>query len=483
MRLDINALIRQVAAERDIEPEKLLAAVEEAISSAARKQYKEKAVRTVIDPETGEVTCWKVRTVVEEVEDPDKEMSLEEARKIKPDAEVGDEIRLEQLDPTRLGRIAAQSARQVLFQRFREAERAVVYRNYSGRIGEMLNGIVKRMDRGAIIVELGDTEGIIPRGHQIRHERYSQGDRIRAVVVDVTMDAARPQVVLSRTDPRLLEKLLEMEVPEIYDGTVVIKGCVREPGERAKVAVFSRDRDVDPVGACVGLKGSRVQAITRELKGEKVDIIPWSNDLVTFAQNALAPAKINRVAVREETVKVPVFDEEGNPVLDEDGEQVFEERVEKVLDVIVGTEQLSLAIGKRGQNVRLASKLLGCRIEIKSEEAVKDELAAALAEMLREMQGEAEEELAPPPPEPAAPQYDYDQLIPLEELDGLTERLRQRLEDHGIHTVQDILSRTADELATIPGIGPVTAEGLLQTARAALEESLAEAADDVSGEE
>ncbi len=483
MRLDIKTLVGQMAAEREIEPEKLIAVIEEAISSAAKRQFKEKNVRTEIDPETGEVSCWKVRDVVEEVEDPEMEISLEEARQYDPEVEVGGEVRWP-LDPSNLGRIAAQSARQVLFQRVREAERAVVYRNYSGRIGEMLNGIVKRIDRGAIIVELGDTEGIIPRGHQVRHERYGQGDRIRAVVVDVTMDANRPQVVLSRTDPRLLEKLLEMEVPEIYDGTVIIKHCVREPGERAKVAVFSKDRDVDPVGACVGLKGSRVQAITRELKGEKIDIIPWSNDLVTFAQNALAPAKINRVAVREEPILVPVRDEEGNIVVDEEtGEPLTEERMEKVLDVIVGSEQLSLAIGKRGQNVRLASKLLDCRIEIKSEEAVKDELAAALAEMLREMQGETEEEIETPE-ETATPQYDYDQLIPLEELgEGITPRLRSRLEEHGIHTVQDLLAKTAEELATIPGIGPVTAEGLLQTAQNALDAALAEAAEERIGEE
>ena len=231
----------------------------------------------------------------------------------------------------------------------------------------MINGIVKRIDRGAIIIELGDTEGVIPRNHQVRHERYTQGDRIRAVVVDVTMDASRPQVVMSRTDPMLLEKLLEMEVPEIYDGTVIIKLCVREPGERAKVAVFSKDRDVDPVGACVGLKGARVQAITRELKGEKIDIIPWNSDVVSFAQNALAPAKINRVAVREEPIQITLRDENGDVVLDEAGDAVVQEGRETILDVIVGTEQLSLAIGKRGQNVRLASRLLDCRIEIKSE--------------------------------------------------------------------------------------------------------------------
>ncbi len=476
MKLDINMLVQQMAAERDIAAETLVDAVAEAISSAARKHYKERNVHTEIDAATGEVESWTARDVVEEVEDPEIEISLEEARALDPEAEIGGKVKLETLDTSVLGRIAAQSARQVLFQRVREAERAVVYRNYSDRIGDMINGIVKRMDRGALIVELGDTEGIIPRGHQVRHERYSQGDRVRAVVVDVTMDANRPQVVLSRTSPMLLEKLLEMEVPEIYDGTVVIRICVREPGERAKVAVFSKDSDVDPVGACVGLKGSRVQAITRELKGEKIDIIPFNSDLVTFAQNALSPAKINRVAVREEPVTITMRDENGQPVLDESGEPLTEEGTESVLDVIVGTEQLSLAIGKRGQNVRLASKLLNCRIEIKSQEAVKDELASALATMLREMEGvSAEEEL--PELETVTESVSYDEMIPLEDMEMLTERLRERLEDHGLHTVQDLLAKNASELSTIPGIGPVTAQKLLEMALHTLEESLAEEAE------
>jgi N utilization substance protein A len=423
-----------------------------------------------------------VRDVVEEVEDPETEMTLEQAQAVDPAAEIGKPIKLGALDTSLLGRIAAQSARQVLFQRVREAERAVVYRNYVGRIHEMINGIVKRVDRGSIIVELGDTEGVMPRNHQVRHERYSQGDRIRSVVVDVTMDASRPQVVLSRTDPALLEKLLEMEVPEIYDGTVVIKKCVREPGERAKVAVFSKDRDVDPVGACVGLKGSRVQAITRELKGEKIDIIPWNSDLVTFAQNALAPAKINRVAVREEPILITMVDEQGHDILNEAGEPITKDARETVLDVIVGSEQLSLAIGKRGQNVRLASKMLGCRIEIKSEEAVKDELASALASMLREMEGVAEEEEIPDVAA-ATEVVDYSELIPLEELDMLTDRLRERLQSHGLHTVQDVLTRDADGLSTIPGIGPVTAQKLLDMSRRALQVALAEAVDAQAGEE
>jgi N utilization substance protein A len=482
MKLDVNTLVRQVAAERDIEPEKLIDAIAEAISSAARKHYKERNVLTEIDPDSGEVECWKVQTVVEEIEDPEIEILLPEAREIDPNAEIGSDVKLDSLDTSQLGRIAAQSARQVLFQRVREAERAVVYRNYSDRVDEMINGIVKRVDRGSIIVELGDTEGIIPRNHQVRHERYSQGDRIRSVVVDVTMDASRPQVVLSRTAPELLKKLLEMEVPEIYDGTVIIRVCVREPGERAKVAVFSKDRDVDPVGACVGLKGSRVQAITRELKGEKIDIIPWNSDLVSFAQNALAPAKINRVAVREEMVETTLKDENGDMIFDEAGEPVVQEVQETVLDVIVGVEQLSLAIGKRGQNVRLASKLLGCRIEIKSEEAVKDELASALATMLREMEGITEDEQIPEV-EASSAGVDYDELIPLEELETLTERLRERLEGHGIHTVQDVLARDAEGLATIPGIGPVTAQRLLEMTRQTLDEALADSADTVVEQE
>ena len=483
MKLDINLLVQQMAAERDIEADILVSAVAEAISSAARKHYKERNVHTEIDVESGEVESWTARNVVEEVEDPEIEVTLEEAQAIDPAAEIGGIVKLEAVDTSELGRIAAQSARQVLFQRVREAERAVVYKNYSDRVGDMINGIVKRMDRGALIVELGDTEGVIPRSHQVRHERYSQGDRVRAVVVDITMDANRPQVVLSRTSPMLLEKLLEMEVPEIYDGTVIIRMCMREPGERAKVAVFSKDSDVDPVGACVGLKGSRVQAITRELKGEKIDIIPFSSDLVTFAQNALSPAKINRVAVREVPITVIVRDEEGQPVLDEEGNAVTEEGKEVVLDVIVGTEQLSLAIGKRGQNVRLASRLLDCRIEIKSQEAVKDELASALATMLREMEGvSVDEEI--PELDAAAESVSYDELVPLEEMAMLTERLRERLEGHSIHTVQDLLAKDADELSTIPGIGPVTAQKLLDMAGQTLEESLAEDAEEsVVGEE
>ncbi len=468
MKMELGTLIRQVSHEREIEPERLVTALEDAISQAARKHYHERGVRTQIDPESGEMTCYRVRKVVatpEEVTDPTAEVLLEEALKLDPKAEVGSEIVLGELDTAQLGRIAAQAARQMLFQRVREAERDNIYNEYIGKLGDLVNGIVKRFERGDIVIELGRTEGVVTRQHQVRHERYSQGDRIRAVIVDVTKDANKPQVVLSRTAPQLLIKLLEMEVPEIYDGTVIVKGCVREPGERAKVAVASKDRDVDPVGACVGMKGSRVQAIMRELKGEKVDIIPYNQDIVTFAQNALAPAKINRVALREQELRIPITDTQGNPALDETGQPLMHQRSENVLDVIVSDEQLSLAIGKRGQNVRLASRLLGCRIEIKSEEAVKDEVAAALAAMLRQVEGVAEEV---PAEASAAVPIDYDTHLPLDELPGVGEKMRERLLEHGYSHAGALAIADPAKLMEIPGIGPHSAAKLIAAAKAAL---------------
>ena len=356
--LNLNEILRQVAREKDIDLERWIAALEDAMASAAKKQHRIKEpVRAHLDRETGKFEAFIVKKVVETVEDPLAEWTVEEARDHKANAEVGDEIHLP-ISTDGLGRIAAQNAKQVLYQRVREAERENIYNEYIDRVGEILNGTVKRFERGDIIVDLGRTEAVVPRSEQARHERYSQGERIRAVIVEVHKQPKGPQIVLSRTDPRLLVKLFETEVPEIYDGTVVIKNAVRAPGERAKVAVYSRERDVDPVGACVGMKGSRVQSIIRELRGEKIDIIEYSDDLVTFAQSALAPAKITRVSVTHQG-EVPH------------------------LDVIVEDEQLSLAIGKRGQNVRLASELIGSRIDIKSESDVKDEVADALARMLQ----------------------------------------------------------------------------------------------------
>lgn len=355
---DLMQALEQVAREKNIDVDKCVAAIEDAMASAAKKQHRIKEpVRARFDPATNTFQAFIVKSVVEEVEDPHAELTLEEAREQDPEVEMGGEISTE-IPVEGLGRIAAQSAKQVLYQRIREAERERIYQEFIGRVGEIVNGTVKRFERGDIIVDLGRTEAVVPRGEQSRHERYSQGERIRAVIIDVHTQPKGPQIVLSRTDPRLLVKLFEMEVPEIYDGTVVIKNAVRAPGERAKVAVLSRERDVDPVGACVGMKGSRVQSIIRELRGEKIDIIEYSDDLVTFAQSALAPAKITRVSVTH------------------DGEVPH-------LDVIVEDEQLSLAIGKRGQNVRLAAQLIGSQIDIKSETDVKDEVADRLAQLLQ----------------------------------------------------------------------------------------------------
>jgi N utilization substance protein A len=419
--LNLNEILRQVAREKDIDLERWIAALEDAMASAAKKQHRIKEpVRSRLDRDTGRFEAFIVKKVVSEVEDPLAEWTVEEAQDHKAGAQVGDEIHLP-IPTDGLGRIAAQSAKQVLYQRVREAERENIYNEYIDRVGEVLNGTVKRFERGDIVVDLGRTEAVVPRSEQARHERYSQGERIRAVIVEVHKQPKGPQIVLSRTDPRLLVKLFETEVPEIYDGTVVIKNAVRAPGERAKVAVYSRERDVDPVGACVGMKGSRVQSIIRELRGEKIDIIEYSDDLVTFAQSALAPAKITRVSVTHQG-EVPH------------------------LDVIVEDEQLSLAIGKRGQNVRLASELIGARIDIKSESDVKDEVADALARMLQTALG--------PAPAPAAD---------LGEAPGVTPELRAALEAAGLGTAESLHERGLEGIALLelPGVDEELAASLI----------------------
>jgi transcription termination/antitermination protein NusA len=431
--LNLNEILRQVAREKDIDLERWIGALEDAMASAAKKQHRIKEpVRAHLDRESGRFDAFIVKKVVEEVEDPLAEWTVDEAQDHKSGAKVGDEIHLP-IPTDGLGRIAAQSAKQVLYQRVREAERENIYNEYIDRVGEVLNGTVKRFERGDIIVDLGRTEAVVPRSEQARHERYSQGERIRAVIVEVHKQPKGPQIVLSRTDPRLLVKLFETEVPEIYDGTVVIKAAVRAPGERAKVAVYSRERDVDPVGACVGMKGSRVQSIIRELRGEKIDIIEFSDDLVTFAQSALAPAKITRVSVTHQG-EVPH------------------------LDVIVEDEQLSLAIGKRGQNVRLASELIGCRIDIKSESDVKDEVADALARMLQTAIGGPS----------AAPEIEE---LDLSQAPGLDAESAAQLEGAGYGTLETIVEAGADALAEVPAIGTLDrAQAIVDWARERLDE-------------
>ena len=429
VEVNLGEMLRQVAREKDIEYERLLAALEDSMASAAKKQHRVKEpVRAHFDPDTGRFDAWSVRKVVEIVEDPTAEWTVEEAREHKPDAEIGDEI-LQPVSTEGLGRIAAQSAKQVLYQRVRETEREKVYNEFIDRVGEVVNGTVKRFERGDVIVDLGRTEAIVPRSEQARHERWGQGERIRAVIVEVHKQPKGPQIVLSRTDPRLLVRLFEMEVPEIYDGTVVIKAAVRAPGERAKVAVYSRERDVDPVGACVGMKGSRVQAIIRELRGEKIDIIEYSDDLVTFAQSALAPAKITRVSVHHT------------------GDQAH-------LDVIVEDEQLSLAIGKRGQNVRLAAELIGCRIDIKSESDVKDEVADALARMLQTALGGEQQ-----------PAVSLSDELDLSTLPGVGVKSAGELRAAGYGTLQSLVDATTEELQQVEGVGPKTAQAILNWAQ------------------
>jgi N utilization substance protein A len=441
-----------VSREKDIDAEKMFGALEEAMSSAARKFYHDKAMVTLIDRQSGAMTVYSPRTVVAELdtesEEPPPQILLDEARELiaqkgvrgevrvlRPGAEgeppsevddvqLGDEVRVYR-ETMGLGRIAAQTAKQVLYQKVREAERDNVYNEYFPKVGELMSGTVKRFERGDMIVDLGKTEAIIPRDQQSRAERYGQGERIRSILYDVHKNPKGPQLVLSRTDPRLLIRLFEMEVPEIYDGTVVIKGAVRQPGERAKVAVRSRERDVDPVGACVGMRGSRVQSIMRELHGEKIDVILYSDDLITFAQNALAPAKITRVS----------------PIHHEDGSMS--------LDCVVEDEQLSLAIGKKGQNVRLASALIGLKIEIKGETEVKGEVAEALTRML---------------------QASRMRQTPVSEIPGIGEKTAAKLADAGVASLADVLEKSAEELALIPGIGGATAEKILEAAAAAEEE-------------
>ncbi len=417
--VNITEVLKQVAHEKDIDLDRWILALEDAVASAAKKQHRIKEpVRAKMDRETGKFEAFTVRTVVEEVEDPTAEWTVEEAQEHKPGAVVGDEI-LGAISTDGLGRIAAQSAKQVLYQRVREAEREKVYNEFIDRVGEVVNGTVRRFERGDIVVDLGQTEAVVTRPEQSRHERYSQGERIRAVIVEVHKQPKGPQVILSRTDPRLLVKLFETEVPEIYDGTVVIKTAVRAPGERAKVAVLSRERDVDPVGACVGMKGSRVQSIIRELRGEKIDIIEYSEDLVTFAQSALAPAKITRVSVTNQ------------------GEFPH-------LDVIVEDEQLSLAIGKRGQNVRLAAELIGAKIDIKSETDVKDEVADALAQLLSVAE---------------------DTALDLSQVEGVDEETAAELNEAGYNSVEALSGATVDQLIELETVDLATAENLLAFAQ------------------
>jgi len=356
MTVNLNHIIDQVVKDKGIDRSILVEALESAVLSAANKKYRNtRDLEAHYNDEMGEVELFEFVTVVEEVQDSYKEIDLEEAREIDPDVEVGDSLGMK-MDASNFSRIAAQTAKQVIIQKVREAEREGVFNEFKDRVGELVNGIVRRYERGDLIVDLGRAEALLTHREQVPRENYRQGDRVRAYIADVKMSPKGPQIVLSRTHPGLVAALFHFEVPEIAEGIVEIKAVAREPGSRAKIAVVSHDPDVDPVGACVGMRGSRVQNVVSELRGEKIDIIPWTPDPARFACAALAPAEVSRVYV----------DDEG-----------------RAMEIIVPDDQLSLAIGKKGQNVRLAAKLTGWKIDIKSE------TRAAEAELEELRQGEA----------------------------------------------------------------------------------------------
>jgi N utilization substance protein A len=452
----LQQTIEALAKEKGIEPDVVISAIEEAVATASRKYYKTgENLKTRFNLETGQVDLFALKTVVEEVTTPATEIGLNEAREmyrplygddVANSIELGDEMEFPK--PTEvLGRIAAQTAKQVIFQKVREAERENIFGEYNQRIGEVVSGTIKRFENGDIIIEIGRIEAVLPRKEQSRAESYTPADRVRTVIKGVNRSAKGPQIVLSRTDPALLIKLFEQEVPEIYDGTVMIRGAVREAGDRAKVAVFSRERDVDPVGACVGMKGTRVQSIIRELRGEKIDIVEFSEDPTAFVTNALSPAKVQRVSIVDDR--------------------------EKVMEVVVEDKQLSLAIGKKGQNVRLAAKLTGWRIDIKSEEEKRREveaqfegLEAAPAEESAEGEGVAaggagSESDVSGEPEAAG---SSEAALPYT-LSGISGKTIQKLVDAGISTVETLRNTSIEQLSEIPGIGGKTAEKILAAAR------------------
>ena len=423
--------IELISREKHIEPEIIIAAIEDAMVVAARKYYRtEEDLRSKFNPTTGQVDVYSVHTVVEEVADPVREISLTDARKRQPEVEVGGEV-TESKPTDVLGRIAAQTAKQVILQKVREAERDTIYNEFHTRVGELINSVVKRMEGPDMIVDMGRTEARLPKREQSRLEAYNVGDRLRVTIRAVERAAKGPQVVVSRADPALVQRLFEMEVPEIYDGTVQIRAVAREAGERTKIAVESRDKDVDPVGACVGMKGMRVQSIIRELRGEKIDIIPFNEETVAFAQKALSPAKVTRVQI---------IDPE-----------------EKRLEVIVEDTQLSLAIGKKGQNVRLASKLIGWNIDIKSEEEKRREIEAQMAAL-------------------TAPGTALTQLA------GVGPKTIEKLEAAGVTSIEKLADMTPEQLVEIPGIGEKMVEKIHQSVAAYFEalETAATAAPDAA---
>ena len=414
-RLELLQIADAVAREKLIDPSLVIEAMEESMAKAARSRYgAELDIRAKIDPKTGELTMTRVRTVVDEVENGFTELTVEDAKDFLDDPKPGDEI-IDELPPMEMGRIAAQSAKQVIMQKVREAERDRQYEEFKDRVGEIINGVVKRTEYGNVIVDVGRGEAVLRRDQLINRESYRNGDRIRAYIRDVRRETRGPQIFLSRTAPEFMAELFKMEVPEIYDGIIEIKAVARDPGSRAKIGVISYDNSIDPVGACVGMRGSRVQAVVNELQGEKIDIIPWNEDAPTFLVNALQPAEVSKV----------VFDEEAGKI-----------------EVVVPEEQLSLAIGRRGQNVRLASQLTGFDIDIMTE-----------AEESERRQREFAERSAM-----------------FMETMNVDEMVAQLLVSEGFETLEEVAYVDLDELLAIDGFDEETAEELQARARESLDE-------------
>jgi N utilization substance protein A len=411
MASEIYNVIDALSREKGIDPQIVVSAVEDAIVAATRKKEKsQENLKGELDKESGMIRVYAVKSILpseDDIEDPQLEISLDEAKAIDPNAEVGGEVRF--LKSTEgLGRISAQIAKQIIFQKVREAERDTVYNEYIGRVGEVLNATVKRIEGPDVIFDIGRAEARMSKKEQSRLESFSVGERVRAVLVRVDKNSKGPAVVVSRAAPELVQNLFQTEVPEIYDGTVQIRAIAREAGERTKIAVMSRDKDVDAVGACVGMKGMRVQSIIRELRGEKIDIIEYHEDPVTFAEKALQPAKVSRVTVVDQS--------------------------DKHLEVVVDDSQLSLAIGKKGQNVRLAAKLLGWKIDIKSEEEKRQEVEQQMESLTTQ------------------------QSTPLTNVTDLGEALIGKLSEAGISTVEALADMTPEQLEEVPGVGPKTVE-------------------------
>lgn len=424
MSLNLTHIIDQVGKDKGIDKEVLIEALESAMLKAAEKRFgQNKVIEAHYQEEVGEIELFLFKTVVEAVENPDLEIDLERAKELDPEVALGDSLGVK-LDSKEFGRIDAQTAKQIIIQKVREAERNIVFSEYTSKRNEIITGIVQRFEKGDIIVDLGRAEAVLPKKEQVKREGYRQGERIRGVVLDVRGDAKGPQVIMSRTHPNFLMKLFQMEVPEIYEGIVEIKAAAREPGDRAKIAVLSHNSDVDPVGACVGVKGSRVQAVVQELKGEKIDIVHWSDDPAIFVKNTLSPAQISRVITDD---------------------------AEHAMEVIVPDDQLSLAIGKKGQNVRLAAKLTGWKIDIKTESESKGGKKEGLTpdEALRKEFKAANERAA------------LETVKELGTIPGVTPEAAKALVEAGFKTTDEIKNITREDLAKVEGLGDEEIDSIL----------------------